>query len=172
MDNGEYSTAEPPNLQSGPPPMPSLGGAPSGYGGNARSTNRHLYPPRSASPAKALPPISRHPYPRGFAAGVLSPHHPARADIDDDGGGGQAGAGRRSRSRGICGGMAPALRRLAGRAPWRSVGQSEGNQPVGRSPVQKACPLRGFPPDKREGHRGIRLPAMGTSGGSCGLTSK
>ena len=76
--------------------------------------------------------------------------------------GGQAGAGRRSRSRGICGGMAPALRRLAERAPWRSVGQSEGNQPVGRSPVQKACPLRGFPPDKREGHRGIRLPAMGS----------
>ena len=62
--------------------------------------------------------------------------------------------------------------RLAERAHLRSVGQSEGNNPVGRSPVQKACPLRGFPPDKREGHRGIRLPAMGASGGSCGLTSK
>src|SRR4051794_24620293 len=29
--------------------------------GERRGANRHLYPPRSASPAKALPPNSRHP---------------------------------------------------------------------------------------------------------------
>ena len=99
-------------------------------GRRARSPNRHLYPPRSASPASALPPISRHPYPRGFAAGVLSPHHPARADIDDDGGGGTGRSGttftvpwdlRRH-------GAGPSA---AGRTSALAIGRTERGEPTG-----------------------------------------